>query len=201
METCINVELIISLLSNKTLPPGQHETKQFPILHAGEVPRIPKEHWSLKVYGLVENPTEYSYEHLLNMPKTEIVADIHCVTGWSKFETNWLGVKLTDVFKDVKFLSNAKFLVFESEGGWTTSLPIEVIDERSIVAYRYDGKEIESAHGGPVRTVIPSKYFYKSAKWIKRIKFIERDEIGFWEMRGYSNTADPLKDDRYSSSF
>ena len=197
----INVERIICLLNKKILPPGQHETKQFPILHAGEVPRISRENWSLNVSGLVANPTEYSYEHLLNMPKTEIVADIHCVTGWSKLETKWSGVKLTDILKDVRPLSNVKFVIFESEGDWSTSLPIEVLDDISILAYLYDGKEIESAHGGPVRTVIPSKYFYKSAKWIKRIKFIERDEIGFWEMRGYSNTADPLKDDRYSSSF
>lgn len=189
------------MLIKKILPPGQHETKQFPILHAGEVPIISKRDWSLDANGLVQNPTEYNYEGLLNMPMTEIVADIHCVTGWSKFETRWLGVKLADIFKNVRPLSNANFVVFESEGDWSTSLPIEELNENSIVAYRYDGKEIESVHGGPVRTVIPSKYFYKSAKWIKRIRFTEQDELGFWERRGYSNTADPLTNDRYSSSF
>lgn len=169
------------------------------MLHAGGVPDISKAKWSLEVYGEVENPVRYSYGDLLMLPKSEVVGDVHCVTGWSKLGARWGGVRFTDLFKAVKPTSKARFAVFECEGGWSTSLPVgDLVDEDAIIAYEYDGRDLEVIHGGPVRTVISKKYFYKSAKWLRGIRFAEEDELGFWEKRGYSNTADPWSEDRYA---
>lgn len=189
------------LLKRERLPPGQSEVDELPVLHAGGVPDISKEKWSLRVYGEVENPVKYSYADLLKLPKTEIVVDIHCVTKWSKLGTRWGGVKFTELFKVVKPTSRAYFAVFKSEGGWSTSLPVrDIEDEDVIIAYEYEGRDLELVHGGPVRMVVPKKYFYKSAKWLREIKFAENDELGFWERSGYSDTADPWTEDRFALS-
>ncbi|MFQ6134929.1 MAG: molybdopterin-dependent oxidoreductase [Nitrososphaerales archaeon] len=181
------------------LPPGQYTVDKLPVLHAGGVPAISNETWSLEVYGEVENSVRYSYGDLLKLPKTEIVTDIHCITKWSKLGARWGGVRSTDIFKVVKPTSRAHFAVFESEGDWSTSLPVKDLeDEDALIACEYEGRDLEIIHGGPVRTVVPKKYFYKSAKWLRGIKLTEHDELGFWERRGYSNTADPWTGDRFT---
>lgn len=180
------------------LPPGQHLTKGFPVLHAGSVPAVSINAWSLEVYGEVEHLLRFNYSELTALPATRIVADIHCVTGWSKFDTIWEGIKFRDLALLVKPSAKAKFVKFECEGGWSTSLPLAVLMEDNVLlAYKYDDRDLSIEHGGPVRGLVPGKYFYKSAKWVKKIKFMEKDEPGFWEQMGYSNSADPWLEERY----
>jgi DMSO/TMAO reductase YedYZ molybdopterin-dependent catalytic subunit len=182
------------------LPPGQVITKGWPVLHAGTIPsNLTKSNWSLTIHGEVRNPIRLTYEDLLKLPRKVIKCDIHCVTSWSRLDTLWEGVS----FKDLMDLSlpteKAKFAIFECEQGFTTNLPLSVLyDDDVLVAYRADGKDLELEHGGPVRMLVPKRYFYKSAKWLRGIKLTEEDEPGFWEVRGYSNSADPWKEERYA---
>ncbi|MHA1784090.1 MAG: sulfite oxidase-like oxidoreductase [Candidatus Helarchaeota archaeon] len=185
------------------LPPGQRKIDRFPVLQAADIPRdLNKDNWTLEVYGEVENPKIFTYKELINLPSTKVTTDIHCVTSWSLFDTNWEGVKFTEIFKIVKPTNKARHVVFECAdlgGRFTTNLPIEVLmDEDAMLAYKYDGRELEIKHGGPVRGFVPKKYFYKSAKWVRKLKFVEEDELGYWERGGYSNTADPWNEERYS---
>jgi DMSO/TMAO reductase YedYZ molybdopterin-dependent catalytic subunit len=181
------------------LPPGQYEVDELPVLHAGGVPHISKEIWSLEVDGKVKNHVKYKFEDLLKLPKTNIEVDIHCVTSWSMFRVKWGGVSFIDMFKIVKPTPKARFVIFGCEEGWTTSLPLKDLEDKdALIAYELEAEDLDILHGGPVRTVVPKKYFYKSAKWLKKMKFTEYDELGFWETRGYSNTADPWIEDRYA---
>lgn len=184
------------------MPPGQVVTTKFPVLHAGSVPNLSRDTWSLTVHGEVRSPATFTYEQFLQLPKTTLTCDIHCVTSWSKLDTCWEGVKFKDLMAIVQPIARANFGVFECEQGFTTSLPMnDLMDEDVLLAYRYDGRDLELEHGGPVRALVPKKYFYKSAKWVRGIKLVEEDEPGFWEVRGYSNTADPWLNDRYSIDF
>lgn len=182
------------------LPPGQFETKAFPVLQSGRViDSLNPQNYSLQIYGEVEKPVTLSFAQLQEWPHSNVSVDIHCVTTWSKFDTKWRGVLFTDVVKLVKPTSKAKFVVMECEEGHTTSLPLEeMLQPNVMVADSYDEKPIEAKHGGPVRMLVPHKYFYKSAKWVRKLKFVAKDEPGYWEVRGYSNTADPWDEERYS---
>ncbi|MHA1268460.1 MAG: sulfite oxidase-like oxidoreductase [Candidatus Helarchaeota archaeon] len=187
----------------KRLPPNQKLIKKFPVLQAGNIPyHLNKDNWTLEIYGKVENPKIFTYQEFIKIEKTMIKADLHCVTGWSLFDTEWEGVLFRNIVKIVRPTKSAKFVIFECEdlnGRFTTSLPInELMGDDSMLAYRFKGEELSIEHGGPVRCVVPKKYFYKSAKWVRGIKFIEKDELGYWERNGYSNTADPWKEERYS---
>jgi DMSO/TMAO reductase YedYZ molybdopterin-dependent catalytic subunit len=181
------------------LPPGQVLTRGWPILHAGSVPDISRETWTLRVHGEVENELSISYSELLNLKRTSLVCDIHCVTSWSKFDVVWEGVRFRDLMGIAKPTSKAHFAIFECENGFTTNLPLEpLFDDDVMVAFRAQGEDLEPAHGGPVRMLVPKRYFYKSAKWLNGIKLTEYDEPGFWEVRGYSNTANPWNEERYA---
>lgn len=181
------------------LPPNQRLITDFPVLHFGKVPEFDRKTWDFRVEGLVENPIRLTYDELLLLEKTTNVSDFHCVTGWSRFDNKWEGVSFIDMAKLVKPKSNARFATIEAEGGYTTSLPIYELMERDVlIAYNFDGKPLEPVHGGPLRLVVPKKYAYKSAKWVRRIMFTEEQEPGFWEQRGYSDSADPWKEERYS---
>lgn len=181
------------------LPPGQILTTGWPVLHAGSVPLVEKEEWSLHVHGEVENELTLSYDQLLQLKRTEETCDIHCVTSWSKFDVRWEGVRFKDLMDVAKPTSKAHFAIFECEHGFTTNLPLEVLyDDDVMVAFRSQGQDLPAEHGGPVRMLVPKRYFYKSAKWLKGIKLSEFDEPGFWEIRGYSNSADPWKQERYA---
>ena len=181
------------------LPPGQVETKKFPVLSLGPTPKIPKEKWELNVYGLVENPMKFSWDGFLKLPQVNVVKDIHCVTRWSKFDTKWKGVPIDEIIKIVKPKPNAKFIIAYSYDGYSTNLPIEdVMEGKAMIATEYDEKEISSEHGGPARLLVPHLYFWKSAKWVKAIEFTDENRPGYWEARGYHIYGDPKKEQRFS---
>jgi DMSO/TMAO reductase YedYZ molybdopterin-dependent catalytic subunit len=183
----------------KRVPPGQVVTQGWPILQAGSVPIISLEKWSLRVHGEVKNELQLNYEDLLKLEHTVQTNDIHCVTSWSKLNVLWEGVKFADLIKVAQPTEKARYVVFEAEQGFTTNLPLEVVmDDDVLIAFKVSGRPIEPEHGGPVRMLVPKRYFYKSAKWLKGIKLADYDEPGFWEIRGYSNTADPWKQERYA---
>jgi DMSO/TMAO reductase YedYZ molybdopterin-dependent catalytic subunit len=181
------------------IPPGQVVTRGWPVLHAGGVPNITKEKWSLEIHGEVENPIKINYEELLKLRTTTQVCDIHCVTTWTKFDVPWEGVRFKDLMEIVKPTPKAHFAIFECEQGFTTNLPLEPLyDDDVMVAFRALGEDLPAEHGGPVRMLVPKRYFYKSAKWLRGIKLTEYDEPGFWEIRGYSNSANPWNQERYA---
>ncbi len=181
------------------VPPGQVVTQGYPILHAGSVPGLSKENWSIRIYGEVEIELNYNYEELLKLKHSIQTNDIHCVTSWSKLDTLWEGIKFTDLMALAKPTEKAHFAVFECEQGFTTNLSLQIVmDDDVLLAFKFGGKDLEAVHGGPVRMLVPKRYFYKSAKWVRGIRITENDEPGFWELRGYSNTADPWNEERYA---
>lgn len=187
------------LEKRRRLPPGQILTTGWPVLHAGSVQYIPKESWKLRVHGEVENELNLTYNQLLGMKRTIQTSDIHCVTTWSKFDVKWEGVRFRDLIELSKPSPKAKFAIFECAQGFTTNLPLEALnDDDVLIAFKAQGADLPPEHGGPVRMLVPKRYFYKSAKWLIGIKLTENDEPGFWEIRGYSNTADPWKSERYA---
>lgn len=184
---------------DSTIPPGQHVTDGFPVLHVGDVPPIDPAAWRLRVYGQVEEPFELSFDELRAMPAAEYRGDIHCVTRWSKKNTYWIGARFTDIIARAKPYAAARYVVQHADNDYTTNLPVSVMsDDDVLVAYEFDGRPVEPIHGGPVRMLVPKKYFWKSAKWLRGIEFRDTDEKGFWEKRGYHNDADPWKEQRYA---
>ena len=181
------------------LPPGQHITKKFPVLQKGRVVHVDRTSYKLEIEGAIENPKAFSLEELSKLQDKEIVADIHCVTSWSKFDTKWGGISFDKLLSIIKQKNIANFVEFLcADGNFTTTVPIEAIKaENSILALTYEGEPINDKHGGPVRPIIPDLYFYKSAKWVVKITFLKEDRLGFWERGGYSNKADPWKEQRY----
>lgn len=182
-----------------SVPPGQTVTQGFPVLHVGDVPAIDPAAFRLRFFGLVESPFELSYDELKALPATEWHGDIHCVTRWSKQATTWKGVLFSQLVARAKPLSSVTHVVQHAGNDYTTNLPLSVmLDDDVLVAYAFDGAPIEPVHGGPVRLVVPKKYFWKSAKWVNGIEFLDHDQKGFWEVRGYNNDADPWKEERYA---
>jgi DMSO/TMAO reductase YedYZ molybdopterin-dependent catalytic subunit len=182
-----------------TIPPGQVETLKFPVLHVGSVPAIDRASYKLAVTGLIEHPLEFSYDDLRALPATEYHGDIHCVTRWSKKATAWRGVVFRDLVALVKPHADATHVIQYADNDYTTNLPLDaMLDDDVLIAYEFEGEPIEPIHGGPVRVLVPKKYFWKSSKWVHRIDFTDRDQLGFWEKRGYNNNADPWKEERYA---
>lgn len=183
---------------NKRLPPGQFLARDFPVLSLGPTPSVPKETWRLEIQGLAQ-PLSWTWEEFLKLPKETITTDIHCVTRWSKFDTTWEGVSLDYLMELAKVEPDATHLIAHSYDGYSTNLPLEDIrNGQAHVAVLYDDEDIPSAHGGPARLLVPHLYFWKSAKWLKALEFVDHDEPGFWETRGYHNYGDPWKEQRYS---
>jgi len=181
------------------IPPSQRVSSKFPVLHVGPVPKFNSKTWDFVVEGLVENPAKLTYEEFLKLPKMVRISDFHCVTGWSKLENKWEGVAFKTISDLVKPLKEAKYVTIVAEGNYTTSLPLEdLLENEVLLAYRLDDKPLEPKHGGPLRLVVPKKYAYKSAKWVRKLRFTREEELGYWEKRGYSNTADPWKEERYA---
>jgi hypothetical protein len=181
------------------LPPNQYEVDALRPLHVGQVPKFDEDRWDLVVDGLVENPIRLTYQEFLKLPIATSFSDFHCVTGWTKFNNKWEGVRFRTLINKVKPKNAVKYATIECENDYTTSLPLEELEyDDVILAYRLDDNILPSLYGGPLRLVVPQKYAYKSAKWVRRIKFTEEQELGYWEQRGYSNTADPFANDRYS---
>jgi len=187
------------LKQDPRVPPGQSVTKGFPVLHVGDVPHIDLAKWRLRVDGLVEHAFELSWDELRAMPSREWRGDIHCVTRWSKLDTTWKGVPFSEIVKRAQPKAQVTHVIQYADNDYTTNLPLSVLlDDDVMIAYEYDGAPIEPIHGGPVRMLVPKRYFWKSAKWLQRLEFLDHDERGFWEVRGYNNDADPWKEERYS---
>jgi DMSO/TMAO reductase YedYZ molybdopterin-dependent catalytic subunit len=181
------------------LPPGQRLVEDFPVFHYGDVPDFDDKKWSFTVTGLVEKPLKLMYKELLSLPSTELTADFHCVTGWSKLDLRWKGVLFKTIASMTKPLKETKYIEIIAELGYTTNLPIAaVMDDDVMFAYGLGGKPLTREHGFPLRLVVPKRYAYKSAKWVRGIAVLKEDRPGFWETRGYSNSADPWKEDRFS---
>jgi len=182
------------------LPPGQKEVKNWPVLDLGVQPNIvPPRVWKLDIGGLVENPLTWTLDEFMALPQEDFVSDIHCVTQWSRFDNHWKGVSARRIMELVRPKVEARHVIFHSYDGYTTNVKREVFEEPDVLlAHSWEGKPLPRDHGGPVRVIVPSWYFWKSAKWVTRIEFAAEDRPGFWEVRGYHNEGDPWKEDRYS---
>ncbi|MDY7228857.1 sulfite oxidase-like oxidoreductase [Hyalangium rubrum] len=182
------------------LPPGQHETKKWPVLDLG-VPFEPvtPESFRLRVDGAVEAPVTLDWKGFHALPQYEDVSDFHCVTTWSLMDVHWKGVQFSTVAALVRPHPKAAFVLIHASDGYTTNLPLEeALKDDVLLVHTYNGQPLPPEHGGPVRMITPQLYAWKGAKWIQRIEFLQHDQPGFWERRGYSNTAHPWRDDRYS---
>ncbi len=185
--------------SEDRLPPGQHLTGGFPVLDLGIQPVIPLDKWSLEIKGLVENPVVLGWEQFHALMPFEDVSDFHCVTTWSKYDCRWSGVAFFTLADLVKVKPEARFVYFTSYDGYSTNVPLaHCLDDDVLVATQFDGKPIPKEHGGPARVIVPKLYAWKGAKFVRTIEFLAEDKLGFWEVRGYSNTADPWTDDRFA---
>jgi DMSO/TMAO reductase YedYZ molybdopterin-dependent catalytic subunit len=181
------------------VPPGQHLTSGFPVLHYGGVPRFDPARWDFRVHGLVASPLTLTWAEFGKLPTVREVVDIHCVTTWSKLDTAWEGVPFKYIVELVQPKPEAHFVIAHCEQGFTTSLPLSVMmSDDVLLATRYDDQPLTPEHGGPLRTLIPAKYFWKSAKWLRALEFVAEDQLGFWERAGYNNSADPWKEERYA---
>jgi len=180
------------------LPPGQYLTEKWPVLHAGTVPNTDLATWDLRIFGEVENPITLSWEEFTALPTREITTDIHCVTRWSRFDTSFNGVHWSELAKLVSPKPSARFVVAHAEQDFTANVPLLALeDENALLAYEADGEPLTPEHGWPLRLVIPKRYFWKSAKWLRGIELLDHDEPGFWERLGYHNEADFRKEERY----
>lgn len=182
----------------RRLPPGQHRVRDWPVLDLGTHPNLNPKDWRLSVEGLVSTPTVFALADLQAIPPFEVTADIHCVTAWSRLDNRWRGVATRDLIAEVRPHDEARFVIVKSHDGYTTNLSADWLYETdSLLATHWEGKPLTREHGGPVRLVVPALYFWKSAKWIRSIRFVARDVKGFWEARGYHEVGDPWKEQRY----
>ena len=182
------------------LPPGQYLTAKWPVLQAGGVPHYADlSEWTLRIFGEVENEIELTWEQFNELPKSSNVQDIHCVTRWSKFDTAFEGVHWRELAQLAKPTANAHFAIAHAEQEFTANVPLSFIEQESaILATHGDGAVLTPDHGYPLRLVVPGKYFWKSAKWLRGIELTSADRLGFWERYGYNNDADPWKEERYA---
>ena len=180
------------------LPPGQYLTEKWPVLHAGSIPEVDVDTWRMRVFGLVEEEVTLGFEALRSLPVTEITTDIHCVTRWSRFDTTFRGVHWRELAKLTRPKPTARFVIVHAEQGFTSNLPLAAIEaDEALIAWEADGGPLTPDHGWPLRLVVPSRYFWKSAKWLRGLELRSIDEPGFWERYGYHNDADPWKEERY----
>ena len=185
--------------SNERVPAGQTEVKNFPILDLGILPDITKANWKLRIYGLVENELTLDWNAFQQLPQVTDVSDFHCVTRWSRLDMDWVGVKAQDLLMMAGPLDNAKFVTLHGYDGYITNLDLEtLLDDDVIVAHSVLGYPLTTVHGGPVRMIVPKRYAWKGAKWLKGIELHAEDRPGFWEVRGYHNYGDPFKEQRFS---
>jgi DMSO/TMAO reductase YedYZ molybdopterin-dependent catalytic subunit len=180
------------------LPPGQYLTEKWPVLHAGSVPTTDLATWTFRVWGEVESPLEVTWEQFRALPRHETTQDIHCVTRWSRFDASFSGVHWRTIAELVRPKPSARFVVAHAEHDFTANVPIRFLeDENAVLATEADGEALSVEHGWPLRLVIPGKYFWQSAKWLRGIELVEHDRPGFWERYGYHNDADPWREERY----
>ncbi|MBE34000.1 MAG: sulfite oxidase-like oxidoreductase [Opitutaceae bacterium] len=188
-----------AVASENRLPPGQKLTEKFPVLDLGVQPEIAHADWTLTLDGLVTNNTALTWEKFNSLPQVEDTSDFHCVTTWSKYDCLWSGVAFTTLYELVQPNPEAKYVYFTSYDGYSTNVLLEqCLDDDVLIATSFDGKPVTREHGGPARVIVPKLYAWKGAKFVKNITFLDQDKLGFWEIRGYSNTADPFTEDRYA---
>jgi len=181
-------------------PPGQALSKKWPVLHSGKVPQVDPyaPDWTFKIFGLVEEPYELSYEELRAMPAIDVVCDIHCVTHWSRLDNTFTGVPTKAIIERAKPKPEARFVMCHSEAGFTVNVPLkEFTADDCILAYQWEGKDLTPEHGWPLRGLVPRLYLWKSAKWIRAIELRATDSPGFWEQSGYHMHGDPWKEERF----
>jgi DMSO/TMAO reductase YedYZ molybdopterin-dependent catalytic subunit len=181
------------------LPPGQHLVEKWPVLDLGVQPDLDKATWKLRIEGLVEKPVTLSFDEFMALPQMEDVSDIHCVTTWSRYDNRWAGVPSQAIVDLVVPKADARHVIFHAYDGYTTNLTLDAfLAPDVLIAHSWEGAPLTREHGGPVRAIVPQWYFWKSAKWIRRIEFSAVDKPGFWEERGYHNEGDPWTEQRYS---
>jgi len=182
------------------IPPGQVVTSKFPVLHVGPIPTFDPQRWDFRIFGLVEEEVVFSYQEFMNLPKVEIISDFHCVTRWSRLNNLWEGVTFQEVLKHIRPKPEARYVMVHSDGGYSANLPLQaLLDDDVLFAYRHDGRDLTPEHGWPLRLVVPKRYAWKCAKWVRGLEFREEDRPGYWEAHGYHNDGDPWKEERYAS--
>jgi DMSO/TMAO reductase YedYZ molybdopterin-dependent catalytic subunit len=181
------------------IPPGQYFTEKWPVLHYGSVPSVDTNTWDFRVWGEVEERFSLDWDEFKAMPRTTLHTDIHCVTRWSRLDMDFEGVPIGRLLERARPTANAKYVVAHAEQGYTTNMPLEVLDDDDVIlADVADGSPLTPDHGYPLRLVVPKRYFWKSAKWIRGLEFRSDDQLGFWERYGYHNDADPWQEQRFS---
>lgn len=182
------------------LPPGQALTRKFPVLHYGPIPKTDLTTWTLRAFGEVAAEKEWSWEAFTALPTVTLTTDIHCVTGWSKFDTTWEGPRFRDFLALVEVKPEARFVIAHAEHGYTANMPLDILlDDDVLLAWKYDGKPLDPEHGYPLRLIVPKRYFWKSVKWLRSLEFSTEDQPGFWEKAGYHNEGDPFEEERYQT--
>lgn len=180
------------------LPPGQVETRKWPVLHYGSVPRIDPATWRFRVWGAVERPFELSWPEFVALPRAEVLCDIHCVTQWSRYDNVFGGVPVPELLARARPTAEARFVLVHGAPDFTTNLPLPDLDrDANLLATHHNGIELDPEHGGPVRLVVPHLYFWKSAKWLTGFELLEEDWPGFWEQNGYHMRGDPWGEERF----
>ena len=179
------------------VPPGQFLSNKFPELTYGSAPDVDLATWKIKVFGLVEQEIELDWRQFGQLEWVNLTADFHCVTQWSSLDNNWEGVTFATLVGAARPKPEAKFVMAHCYGGYTTNLPFDLALDEGLLAYKQNGEELGKGHGWPLRLIIPSRYGWKSAKWVNGIELIDEDAPGFWEQRGYNNNADPWKEERF----
>ncbi|MCH8230344.1 MAG: sulfite oxidase-like oxidoreductase [Chloroflexi bacterium] len=191
----------------RPIPPGQYLEDGFPVLSAGPTPRVDTATWEFTIQSSTANGSDggsetlgsWDWDALNALPQTDFHTDIHCVTKWSKLDTNWRGVTIDTLFEDAGITDPDDFVMAFCDGGYTTNLPVEdIIGGKGLLAHTYDGEPLAPEHGGPVRLLVPHLYFWKSAKWVRGLKFMDEDAPGFWEGYGYNMYGDPWREQRYT---
>ena len=200
MSSLSNTRRLSEGVDPDRVPPGQTLTApdRWPLLHFGPVPRTDLAAWDLKVFGLVESELRLTYDELRALPQKEVVSDIHCVTGWSRLGDTWTGVAIQVILQRCRPTREATHAMAHCEFGYTTGVPLEVLDDDDVIlCYGWNGSDLSEEHGFPLRLFVPKKYFWKSAKWLRGLEFMPRNRLGFWEQRGYHDEADPWLEQRY----
>ena len=181
------------------VPPGQHPTRRWPVLHHGDVPVFDPQTWDLRLNGRIEKPVRLDWEAVLALPRITVNADLHCVTRWSALDNTWEGVAAREILSLVRLKSGAAFVLFHAEGGYTANLPLSAFaDDDVLLAIKHNGEALTPEHGAPLRAIIPKRYAWKGPKWLRRIEFLAEDQPGFWEQYGYHNDADPWREERFA---
>lgn len=195
---------------NHRVPPGQHLTERFPVLHYGSPPVFNPSTWDFRIWGEVEQPVTWTWDEVMALPRVRLTMDLHCVTTWSKLDMLWEGISLRQLVEEgfIKPKPSARYVMQHADGGYTTNLPLEVmLQDNFLLATHVDGQPLTPEHGYPLRGVvgaIPERddlkdvYLWKGAKWLRGLEFLSADQLGFWEANGYSNEADIWKEQRFS---